>query len=86
MEETPSSKELIKKFKFNCPMCLCYMTHMLQSECCGNYLCHFCAYDMYEREKEVENYIPTCLFNCVTAKWLLIDVPVDANPKRYADS
>ena len=41
---------------------------------------------MYEREEEVEDYVPRCLFNCVTKKWLLIDVPLDANVKRYADS
>jgi len=62
------------------------MTHMLQSECCGNYLCHFCAQDMWDREEKVASYVPRCLFNCTLDFFILIDVPNQAELKKYTDS
>ena len=59
---------------------------MLQSDCCNNYLCHYCAGDLYEREELVPGYIARCLFNCETEKFILKDVPKDARLKKYTDS
>ena len=73
---------------------------MLESACCQNYLCLFCAKDLQQREKDVETYYASCPFKCGTSvgvagtgggdeqrvKFILSDVPKEAKLKRYSDS
>jgi len=47
---------------------------MLQSKCCSNYLCHFCADELLEREKSVETFVATCPYKCEGVKFELEDV------------
>jgi hypothetical protein len=50
---------------------------MLMSQCCFNYLCHYCADEIVEREKAVESYIATCPYKC-EGKFILQDVNPNA--------
>ena len=91
VDEQPEEREERHKFKFYCPICLRYFTHMLQSACCQNYLCFLCAKDLQEREKKDEKFKAECPYKCGTSggedsKFKLADVPSDAQVKRYSDS
>lgn len=46
---------------------------MLQSKCCLNYLCHFCADEQIEREKSIPTYTAMCPYKC-EGKFELEDV------------
>ena len=58
---------------------------MLVSSCCMNYMCHFCADELVERERTVETYQPKCPYNCED-KFILKDVTPNMQVKRYSDS
>jgi hypothetical protein len=52
----PAESEQRSKYKYYCPICLRYFCQILQSDCCMNYLCHFCAEDLKERENKVDQF------------------------------
>ena len=58
---------------------------MLMSQCCYNYLCHYCADEISEREKNIETYYASCPYKC-EGKFILHDVNPNAQVKRYSDS
>lgn len=58
---------------------------MLISKCCQNYLCHYCADEIVEREKTVDAYVAQCPYNC-EGKFELADVNPNTQAKRYSDS
>lgn len=85
----PSERDERYKFKFNCPLCLRYFNHMLQSGCCENYICHLCTRDLKAREDRESQFKVECPYRCSSSqsgKFILTDVPHDAKIKRYADS
>ena len=89
--DKPEDREQRHKFKYYCPVCLRYFTHMLQSACCQNYLCLFCAKDLQKQEALMEAYHANCPYNCTSAggttqKFKLADVNPTAQIKRYSDS
>ena len=67
-------------YKYNCPICLKYLTTVLVSSCCRNYICHFCVEDLKAREGDIR--CPMCNLENVT----LEDVDPTAAIKRYSDS
>lgn len=82
----PKEREHRYQFKYYCPICLRYFNVMLQSKCCLNYLCHFCADELLERERNVEKFQANCPNNCETEKFELEDVNPQQQAKRYSDS
>ena len=77
----PDVREERHKYKYYCPICLRYFTHMLQSTCCQNYLCLFCVKDLQEREKQHEAFKAECPYKCTSGsdeKFKLTDVAPDA--------
>lgn len=75
-----------RQFRYYCPICLRYFNYMLISECCHNYLCHYCADEMAEREKNIDTFIATCFNNCETKPFKLKDVDPKERVKKYTDS
>ena len=85
-EYQEEDREARHKYKFYCPICLRYFTHMLQSACCKNYLCHLCVEDLQLQEFKVEDFKATCPYNCTGDIFKLTDVPLEDKAKRYSDS
>lgn len=81
----PQERDLRYLFKYYCPICLRYFDSMLMSQCCYNYLCHYCSDEILEREKNIETYIASCPYKC-EGKFILHDVNPNAQVKRYSDS
>ena len=69
-------------FKYNCPICMKYLTSILITNCCGNYLCHFCLAEY--QTKEVHFQI--CCPMCKAEPLILEDVDPSSAVKRYSDS
>eukprot|EP00744_Colponema_vietnamica_P001538 GILI01002536.1.p1 GENE.GILI01002536.1~~GILI01002536.1.p1 ORF type:complete len:279 (+),score=23.59 GILI01002536.1:92-928(+) len=44
-EMTPVG-DLADTYKYNCPLCMRFFSHMLHTACCKRYVCHLCADDM----------------------------------------
>ena len=81
----PQDRELRYHYKYYCPICLRYFNCMLLSQCCFNYLCHYCADEIVERERNIEAYVASCPYKC-EGKFVLKDVNPNAQIKRYSDS
>ena len=81
----PIDRELRRQFKYYCPICLRYFNFMLVSSCCNNYLCHYCADEMAERERNVDSFQGVCPLKC-EGKFILRDVDPKDQPKKYSDS
>ena len=80
-DETPPSTQ--KAFMiFNCPICLRYLSHMLVTRCCNNYLCHLCAHELQNKELSFEVTCPHCKAQPLS----LIDVDPQSIVKKYSDS
>lgn len=86
-------KELGAKYKFYCPICLRYFTHILLTTCCDNYLCHLCTDDLKTQELKDQDFKALCPFGCHHTegntdklKLRLTDVDPAAQIKRYSDS
>lgn len=67
-------------YKYSCPICFKYLSAVLITSCCNNYICHFCAEDLKAKIGEV--FCPLC--NCERLE--LGDVDPQAEIKRYSDS
>jgi hypothetical protein len=78
---TPTST-LEWKYRYSCPVCLRYFSHMLISNCCRNYLCYFCAIDLSANSANFDARCP----HCNNAPVLLYDVEAEAKVKLYSDS
>jgi len=50
-----------------------------------NYMCHFCADELADREKNVESFKARCPYNC-EGKFELRDVTPNMQVKKYSDS
>lgn len=50
-----------------------------------NYICHFCADELVEREKQVETFKAKCPYSC-DDKFILKDVTPNMQVKKYSDS
>ncbi|CDW81815.1 UNKNOWN [Stylonychia lemnae] len=81
----PQDRQVRYNFKYYCPVCLRYFNHILVSQCCFNYMCHFCADEQLERERNIDKFIAKCPYNC-EGKFELKDVTPNMQVKRYSDS
>ena len=63
-DDQPEDRDERHKFKFYCPICLRYFTHMLQSGCCQNYLCLLCAKDLQAKEEKDYAFKAECPYKC----------------------
>lgn len=80
-ERTPPSTQ--RKFTlFNCPICLMYLSHMLVTKCCSNYLCHFCVRDLQGKDLCFNLGCP----HCKALPIHLVDVDPQSSLKKYSDS
>jgi hypothetical protein len=70
------------KFRYSCPVCLRYFSHMLISACCSNYLCYFCANDLQNSPVHFEVRCPHCNESPVVLNDVVPDEPI----KFYSDS
>jgi hypothetical protein len=71
--------------KFNCPICFRYYNHILQFDCCNNYICLSCVEEYKSAYIKYENKIK-CPF-CQKDKVLtLSDVDVNLPGRIYLDS
>ena len=68
VDEQPDDREGRHKFKFYCPICLRYFTHMLQSACCQNYICLYCCRDLQVKEEKEPMYRAECPYKCSTTE------------------
>lgn len=57
--EERQSPDTQKGFQYLCPICFRYFDRILETSCCGNYLCHFCVSDMNETTRK-----STCQDQC----------------------
>lgn len=72
--------------KFNCPICLKYLNHILKSSCCGNYICIFC-YDDYITTNIKYDFVINCPFCGVEEKTIIFDdVKSEDILKNYTNS
>lgn len=64
VEFKPIDKEESKLYKYSCPICMRYFSSnhiiftfaaILVSDCCYNYVCHFCAKHLQEIEQKNEH-------------------------------
>jgi len=62
-----------------------YLSVILKSKCCQNYVCHFCVKDIYVRNKANLDKPTFCSF-CNTIKPSYQDVTPDETVKYYTDS
>ena len=69
-------------FKYSCPICFRYLSAMLITSCCRNYICHFCTEDFKAKEQTG----PVCCPLCNSEQLELEDVDPQAEVKRYSDS
>lgn len=69
-------------FKYNCPICMKYLTSILITNCCKNYLCHFCLAEYQTREVHFQ----ICCPMCNAEPLILEDVDPFSDVKRYSDS
>lgn len=49
------------------------------SQCCKNYLCHFCADDIKQRELKVQEFVARCPYSCNEGKFELADVVIESD-------
>lgn len=69
-------------YRYNCPVCLRYFSHILISACCSNYLCSFCADDLRANPSSFDVRCPHCNASPV----IFNDVEPEAPVKFYSDS
>lgn len=80
-EITPANT-LKVNLKYNCPVCLCFFNKILHTQCCNNYLCHHCAYELKGKE---DQYQIRCHY-CGISPVYLTDVDPGAAVRNYSDS
>ena len=68
---------------------------MLLSECCANYICHLCIYDLKNHERKNANFKAVCPYGCMhngvglegdCKKFVVNDVDPNSKVKKYSDS
>lgn len=79
------NNEEYEEFRFCCPVCLRYFNNILESSCCGNYICRFCIHDMAKQAKLKENYVIKCA-HCLTDDFELRDVDLYGEAREYTDT
>jgi hypothetical protein len=50
-----SHSEEEEQYRYCCPVCLRYFNHILQAECCQNYICRLCIGEMLVKAKRTRN-------------------------------
>jgi len=79
LDRTPDSTSR-QGLRYTCPVCLKFLSTILVSACCQNYLCHFCVEAMQRAREDMR--CPMC-----TAEPLVLsDVEAGAPVKKYSDS
>jgi len=72
--------------KYNCPICLKYLNHILKSSCCGNYVCINCYEDYLTTNIKYE-FVLNCPFCGIQDKTIIFDdVKLDETVKNYTNS
>lgn len=71
--------------KFCCPVCLRYFNHILESNCCHNYICRLCIGDMAKKAKHCPSYVIRCV-HCMAEDFKLTDADTDTTPREYTDT
>jgi hypothetical protein len=87
-EKIISLKEYDRKInnKYNCPICLKYLNHILKSSCCGNYVCIFCYEDYITTNIKYE-FVLNCPFCGIQDKTIIFDdVKSEETVKNYTNS
>lgn len=66
---------------------------MLISDCCQNYICHLCIYDLKEHERKNPTFKAACPYGCMHngetddfKKFNVEDVDPKCKVKKYSDS
>ena len=67
--------------KYNCPICLRYFNHILQTSCCQNYICKFCAEDYLSTIIKYQKIIK-CPICSSSTKIVLSDVKLDSQVNK----
>eukprot|EP01017_Pseudomicrothorax_dubius_P010194 TRINITY_DN1360_c0_g1_i21.p1 TRINITY_DN1360_c0_g1~~TRINITY_DN1360_c0_g1_i21.p1 ORF type:complete len:303 (+),score=61.44 TRINITY_DN1360_c0_g1_i21:245-1153(+) len=75
----------ISTYRYNCPICFRFFNKILESECCNNYLCHYCFDDYNSQLAKNPKQEVACSF-CGTRDPLYIDVAPNEKIKIYTDS
>jgi hypothetical protein len=70
-----------RKFPYNCPICMRFLSHILVTECCSNYVCHSCSDDI-ETNQMLQPRCP----HCAAEQLKLHDVEPSAQVRTYFDS
>ena len=79
LDRTPDSTSR-QVVRYTCPVCLRFLSTILVSSCCHNYLCHFCLDAMDQTSQQLR-----CPM-CTAEPLVLTDVEVNAPIKKYSDS
>jgi len=93
----PTDKKEKANYKYYCPICLRYFNLMLLSECCTNYICHLCIYDLKNHERKNPTFKAVCPYGCMhnggdgtdgenCKKFHVNDVDPGSKVKKYSDS
>jgi hypothetical protein len=59
------------EFRYGCPICMYYYSNILVTDCCKNYICHYCIEEM--KSFKPNSKCPYCKHSTLTLK--------DPNPK-----
>ncbi len=58
---------------------------MLNSSCCGNYICRLCIGEMAKKAKREKEFVIRCA-HCLQEDFRLVDVKVEDSVKHYTDT
>ncbi|CAG9315674.1 unnamed protein product [Blepharisma stoltei] len=81
LDNTPASTQK-QSFPYNCPICFKFLSVILVTKCCKNYICHYCINELQNKHVNFEIACPHCKAQplCVT------DVDPGSAIKKYSDS
>ncbi|CAG9331670.1 unnamed protein product [Blepharisma stoltei] len=69
-------------FPYNCPICFKYLSNILVTQCCKNYICHLCISELQTKHVNFEIACP----HCKAQPLVVTDVDPNVTVKRYSDS
>ncbi|CAG9312271.1 unnamed protein product [Blepharisma stoltei] len=69
-------------FPYNCPICFKYLSNILVTQCCKNYICHLCISELQNKHVNFEIACP----HCKAQPLIVEDVDLSVSVKRYFDS
>lgn len=91
LDHTPIGEES-EVFRFYCPLCMMYFTHIFETTCCHNYSCYTCALSYVNSKESTKS--PTLLLDhsslncphCVSKGFSFEFVSERAHARQYSDS